>query len=991
MQSCLYEFLKTKNDIQQIIVLDDKEAILVQSIYSIYGFETFVLPDIRVFFGDDIRTFSDEFFAFNNILYSYYKCDSKKILITPLSTSLLPFVKKTLFKTLTINFANDIDYEGLKENLFLWGYDFVDLVEVKGEVSFRGDIIDIFPINSDTPFRISTFDKEVDSIKQYDVSTQKSISDELESIDIIPALFGFDKEQYEDVSSKVELSDRDAFIKDISSLGIWFLDELSFTSIEKFKSIFLYKDLKNNLKDIFELENININKDNFLNLDVISLATQFRDLEYTKDYKSLIDINQDKKITIYCASDILLKQFDLEGIDKVHKVIFSDERILISSSKELIISVYREKIKYKKKKSKIILDELKVGDIVVHHIHGIGIFEGIEHTKVMGHFKDYISILYQNEDKLLIPIENLEVIDRYVVDSGSTPVLDKLGKGSFVKLKAKVKAKLLEIADKIVSIAATRELITTKELIIDDLVIQNFQKNAGFDYTDDQIKAINNIFDDFKSTKVMDRLLVGDVGFGKTEVALNAILTMVLNKMQVLFVAPTTLLSNQHYKSLQDRLSIFDIKVAKVNRFVSTKEKKQIYEDFKDGKIDVIIGTHAVFNIQVNNLGLVIIDEEHKFGVKQKEILKNITKNVHLLSMSATPIPRSLNLALSHIKTISYLNIPPSERKPVRTYVKEYVEVILKEAINREMRRGGQIFYIYNHIKTIEQKSQEILEIMPNLKILILHSQIPPLEMEKGMLSFENKEYDLLLCTSIVESGIHIPNANTMIIDGSDRFGLADLHQLRGRVGRSSKEGFCYFFVEDKEEISENSLKRLSALETHSSLGSGSLIARQDLEIRGAGNILGEVQSGHIQGVGYSLYVKMLEESLQSLSNTNIEEEKQIDIKLSVDKFISSQLISEDRLRLDIYRRLSKCRDIKDVYDIEEEINDRFGDIDEYTKIFLDIVIIKILARNKDIKTIMNYEKTITIIYDDEKTQTLKAQDDENRDIVDTILNFLKK
>jgi transcription-repair coupling factor (superfamily II helicase) len=488
----------------------------------------------------------------------------------------------------------------------------------------------------------------------------------------------------------------------------------------------------------------------------------------------------------------------------------------------------------------------------------------------------------------------------------------------------------------------------------------------------------------------MDRLLVGDVGFGKTEIALNAIFACAINKYQILFTVPTTLLCNQHYQGIRDRLKEFNIKVAQVNRFVSTKEKKEIYKDFENGDISVVIGTHSIFNIKPKNLALVIIDEEHKFGVKQKENLKNITKDVHILSMSATPIPRSLNLALSHIKTISYLNHPPIDRLPIRTYVREYSDSLLKESISRELRRSGQVFYLHNNIKTIEQKANYIKKLVPSLKIIVLHSKVSSTIMEQGILDFSSAKYDILVCTSIIESGIHIPNANTIIVDNSDKFGIADLHQLRGRVGRASREGFCYFLVDDKEEITDDAKKRLSALEIHSSLGSGSLLARQDLEIRGAGNILGEVQSGHINGIGYSLYVKMLEEELQKLSNIQVKELKQIDIKLSVDKYISRSLISEDRIRLDIYRRLSQCKSIEEVYDIQSEIEDRFGEIDKPSEVFLDIIKIKILALNQDIKLISNYEKNIFIQYSDNREVRITAQEHEDKEIIEEIIKFLK-
>ena len=1009
MQSQIYEYLSANKALEQLIVNDDTEALNAGFIASIKNIKPFILPDIRAFFNDDLRAFREELFDFLSTLNDYYNYKQKKLLITPFKTALLPFPNASILGKIELTFAQEIDHQKLKNQLYHWGYSFSDLVEVRGEVSFRGDIIDIFPINSEMPYRLSCFDNEIDSIKTYDPSTQKTQGDELEEMAIIPAFFGLTEEQFNALNQKIQDRDFDdddhaidVLDNTIDSLGLWFLDELSFFSSKAYESAFIDAQLQALVQETFEIEEIPhcIDKAILSNLPIIPQAKAFQDLPPIKDYRTLIAFHKEKNIKLIASQDALLRQYDLEDMTANFKLIYSDEIVNISSKDELIISLNKPKPKRKKRPvSNIIVDELKVNDFVVHHTHGIGIFRGIESTKVLGVYKDFVALSYQNEDKLLIPVDNLEVIDRYFIDSGSAPVLDRLGKGSFVKLKDKVKNKLLQIADKIVSLAAQRELIKGIPIPIDIPIIDTFQKQSGFDYTKDQKQSVQEIFDELNGAKIMDRLLIGDVGFGKTEVAMNAILATILQGHQVIFVVPTTLLSNQHYHSIKERFEGFNISMAKVDRFVKAKEKREIFEAFQKGQMQLLIGTHALFSIErPKHLALVIIDEEHKFGVKQKEQLKSLAQNVHLLSMSATPIPRSLNLALSHIKTISYLNTPPKSRKPIRTYVKVYDEVLIKEIILRELRRKGQVFYIYNHIATIEQKKEQLLEILPHLKILIIHSKINTVEMEKGIIDFEGGDYDLLLSTCIVESGIHLPNVNSIIVDNSDRFGLADLHQLRGRVGRSDKEAFCYYLVEDKESVTMEAKKRLSALETHASLGSGALIARQDLEIRGAGNILGEVQSGHIEGVGYSLYVKMLEESIQELShnslpkNETLSDKKEIEIKLSVDKFISSDLIPEDRLRLDLYRRLSRCSSVKMVYAIQEEIHDRFGDVDEHTLLFLDIVIIKILSLEKGIKKITNYEKNITIFFDDgnETKEQIQASSYNNRPIVDAILKFLK-
>lgn len=488
----------------------------------------------------------------------------------------------------------------------------------------------------------------------------------------------------------------------------------------------------------------------------------------------------------------------------------------------------------------------------------------------------------------------------------------------------------------------------------------------------------------------MDRLLSGDVGFGKTEVAMNAIFPVLKSGFSVFFFVPTTLLSHQHYQSLKKRFEEFDLKVFKLDRFTSAKEKKYLLEELKNNTPCVVVGTHALLSVECENVALVIIDEEHKFGVKQKEKLKEFSQNSHLLSMSATPIPRSLNQALSSIKSYSILQTPPEDRLDVRSFVRESEDALLKEAILRELRRGGQIFYIHNHIASIKQCEKHLKSLFKDLRILILHSKIDAKTTEEEMLKFENKAYDLLLCTSIVESGIDLPNVNTIIIEKSERFGMADLHQLRGRVGRSNKQGYCYFLVEDKVNLSEAALKRLVSLESNSFLGAGSLLAYHDLEIRGGGNLLGLDQSGHIEQIGYSLYLKMLEDELNALSKNESVCENKLELKLNINAFLNPELINEDSLRLELYRRLSKCEDSSRLYEIEAEIEDRFGKLDLYTKQFLALIRIKILASGK-FKAISNYMQNIQLIKINDEKEVIKAKSKDEDDILEAILVYLRK
>ncbi|RVY53413.1 DEAD/DEAH box helicase, partial [Helicobacter pylori] len=482
--------------------------------------------------------------------------------------------------------------------------------------------------------------------------------------------------------------------------------------------------------------------------------------------------------------------------------------------------------------------------------------------------------------------------------------------------------------------------------------------------------------------------LSGDVGFGKTEVAMHAIFCAFLNGFQSALVVPTTLLAHQHFETLRARFENFGVKVARLDRYAS--EKNKLLKAVELGQVDVLVGTHAVLGAKFKNLGLVVVDEEHKFGVKQKEALKELSKSVHFLSMSATPIPRTLNMALSQIKGISSLKTPPTDRKPSRTFLKEKNDELLKEIIYRELRRNGQIFYIHNHIASISKVKTKLENLIPKLKIAILHSQINANESEEIMLEFAKGNYQVLLCTSIVESGIHLPNANTIIIDNAQNFGLADLHQLRGRVGRGKKEGFCYFLIEDQKSLNEQALKRLLALEKNSYLGSGESVAYHDLEIRGGGNLLGQDQSGHIKNIGYALYTRMLEDAIYELSGGKKRLEKSVEIQLGVSAFLNPELIASDSLRLDLYRRLSLCENTDEVGQIHEEIEDRFGKIDDLSAQFLQIITLKILANQLGIIKLSNFNQNITLTYSDEHKESLKAPSKDDNDILETLLKHLR-
>jgi len=987
VQAKIYEFLSSSKKEQKLFVLKDLKYIEdVGDVCKFLGYETFIFPEIRVGFGEDLRAYKSEFDELYLALSKYYKSQKRdKIIISPFATLLHPLPKKELFDEILIEFASSVDLNSLKEKLLYWGYEFVDIVQEKGEVSFRGDIVDIYPLNSPKPIRVSFFDDEVESIRYFESETQKSIKDELESVIIPAANFSFTKNQYENTIQQIESLQSDSFTKDVNSLGFWTLGDKAELLPTKIKSYLCedimqeYEEFKSFYPDIFDLPKV---------CQSISEPKFYKDIEVIEP-NSILDFHKNKKIKILAKNDAIVKSSLLnEGYKKY--IVYSDNILNILSSDEIIISLNKRASKKRRKISKIVLDELKPGDYVVHDEYGIGLFRGLENITVLGAKKDFISITYQNDDKLLLPVENIDKIDRYISDSGTLAVVDRLGKGSFAKLKAKVKVKLFEIAKELVDLAALREL--EKGISVDTSLpeIKLFQKSAGFDYTEDQDEAIKSIFEDLHSGRIMDRLLSGDVGFGKTEVAMNAIFATVKNGYQAAFVAPTTLLANQHYLTLKKRFEKFGINVHRLDRFVSTKEKKGTLKGLEEGRVSICVGTHTLFNTKFKNLALLVIDEEHKFGVRQKEKLKNLKKDVHILSMSATPIPRSLNMALSSIKQYSQILTPPLKKKGVRTFVKEFNKSVIKEVILREIRRGGQIFFVHNRIATISERKKYLKEILPNLKILTLHSEVSSSVMEKEMMNFENGEYDLLLSTSIVESGLHMPKVNSMIIENADRFGIADLHQLRGRVGRGKHEGYCYLLVQNKENLSEISKKRLVALESNSFLGSGSVLAYHDLQIRGGGNLIGKAQSGHIKNIGYTQYLKLLEDSINELLHKKVVQKKEVNLKLNISAYINEEYISEDRLRLDVYRRLGLCEELSEVYEIEEELYDRFGKVDDTTKQFLDLIAIKIKAIKKGIIQISNYQQNITFVYEDGSKKDIKAKSKDDDDIVRAVLGVLK-
>ncbi len=990
IQSSLYRALNKGFDYQILACKDFKESELAKEVISYFKPNTkaILFPEFRAKKNDDLRSFFEEFLQLLGGLREFYQALENKqeaIIIAPISALLHPLPKKELLESFKITLLEKYNLKDLKDKLFYYGYEILDLVEVEGEASFRGDIVDIYAPNSKA-YRLSFFDMECESIKEFDPTTQMSLKEDLLEIEIPPTLFSLNEQSYKDLKTKVEQSPLNSFSKDLTSFGLWFLGEKANDLLHAYKSVISPKALE----EIQELASLNeVDGERFKSLKVLENAQGYEDLEiHAHALEGFIALHSNRKITLLAPNKTILNNA-ISALEKSHiECVIAPFVLNFKTPDGIFISLNSFERKKKRQKSKLALNELNAGEWVVHDDYGVGVFSQLVQHSVLGSKRDFLEIAYWGEDKLLLPVENLHLIARYVAQSDSMPIKDRLGKGSFLKLKAKIKTKLLEIASKIIELAAERNLILGKKMDTHLAELEVFKSHAGFEYTSDQEKAIAEISKDLSSHKVMDRLLSGDVGFGKTEVAMHAIFCTFLNGFQSTLVVPTTLLAHQHFETLRARFENFGVRVARLDRYAS--EKNKLLKAVELGLIDVLVGTHAILGTKFKNLGLVVVDEEHKFGVKQKEALKELSKSVHFLSMSATPIPRTLNMALSQIKGISSLKIPPTDRKPSRTFLKEKNDELLKEIIHRELRRNGQIFYIHNHIASISKVKTKLEDLVPKLKIAILHSQINAHESEEIMLEFAKGNYQVLLCTSIVESGIHLPNANTIIIDNAQNFGLADLHQLRGRVGRGKKEGFCYFLIEDQKSLNEQALKRLLALEKNSYLGSGESIAYHDLEIRGGGNLLGQDQSGHIKNIGYALYTRMLEDAIYELSGGKKRLEKSVEIQLSVSAFLNPELIGSDSLRLDLYRRLSLCENTDEVGQIHEEIEDRFGKIDDLSAQFLQIITLKILANQLGIIKLSNFNQNITMTYSDEKKESLKAPSKDDNDILETLLKHLR-
>ena len=918
-----------------------------------------------------------------------------------------------------IKLGDEIKIETLVSNLYKIGYKRESLVNKTGEIAVRGFITDIFPINYKNPIRIEFWGDEIERISEFDIDTQIS-KDRLDEVIITPTTeFIVDKELEEEPKHRELIN----YIKPFSILDyldnpIIFYDDKK--SIEKSFELLTeeindYKnnnELSNDTKFMFDLEKsykheeidfvsfdnkTNSNKsikyqsfelDNFIGgMDSISKRLN----SYIKDGKTVIICLSDRykinrleneltnsNIVVTNISDIIENKINLV-VKKINSGYIIGNYVVVSE-KELF-NKKESGVAYKsnfKMGSKIRdINKLNIGDYVVHVVHGIGIYKGIRTLTKNGLKKDYLTIEYKGEDKLYIPVEKLEFINKYSSNEGATPKVNKLGGTEWTKTKLHIKKKIESIAGDLLKLYSEREMAIGYAFDKDTEEQIQFEKGFPYIETKDQLKVTEEIKKDMEKRTPMDRLLCGDVGYGKTEVAFRAIFKAIMSNKQVLFLCPTTILSQQHFSNAIERFKEFPVRIELLNRFIPKKKQNEIINDLSEGKVDLLIGTHRILSEDINckRLGLLVIDEEQRFGVKHKEKIKSYKNNIDVLTLSATPIPRTLQMSLSGVRSLSLIETPPVDRYPIQTYVLEENKNVIKDAIYKELARDGQVFILYNDIVTMEEKKKTLEYLVPEARIICGHGKMNKDELEDVMYKFMNKEYDVLLCTTIIETGIDIPNVNTLIIIDADKYGLSQLYQIRGRVGRSNKIAYSYLMYNKGKILSDVAKKRLNVIKEFTELGSGFSIAMRDLSIRGAGDILGSEQSGFIDTVGVELFLDMLNEEVNKLKGINIEKnESDTQPLIEVETTIDDKYAKEEDLKIEIHQKINKIDSIESLNKTKEELEDRFGTLDENVIIYMYEELFEKEMRSLSIKKVNQTKNFVAITLSKELTKNIDGE-----------------
>ncbi len=927
--------------------------------------------------------------------------EKKHIIITNLTGYLkfLPPIQKGKEKELQLKINEVIKRDEIINRLEEYGYSRDSLVTSTGTYAVRGFILDIFSTFLEHPIRIEFFGDTIESIRYFDEDTQISLSS-VNEVTISP----YDEIIEDGHNSLVDYLEKPIVIYyDYSQIEVAYKKLL--------KDIMEYKasnEIAKETEYMYKMEDFIITKEVYIdtieNTNVSKLKTYtYHSLEI-ENFRSNFETLKEKvflwlkkkKTVLFCLSKEnqikqikelfecvhILKKEDLveNKINVLHKKInhgfILDDYVVISEYDIEQVShgdiKYKNTLKIGKKVNS--LNSLELGDYVVHRNHGIGIYNGVVTLNQRGMQKDYIQINYLGNDKVYIPVEKITTIFKYTDKDGVKPKINKLNSTSWELKKRACQKKIKDISEELMHLYALRS--NTKGISYVDYPMEDlFAMEFPYEETKDQLKAIEDVRSDLKSTIPMDRLLCGDVGFGKTEVAFRAMFKTVLNNKQVMYLCPTTILSKQQYTSALNRFSSYPIEIALLNRFTSTKETKRILEDLKNGKIDILFGTHRLLSddVKCKNLGLLVVDEEQRFGVTHKEKIKKFKNDVNVLTLSATPIPRTMKMAMSGLRDLSIIDTAPVNRYPVQTYVIAENELIVKDAIYKELTRNGQIFILYNKVASISDFCVKLRLLIPEARINFAHGQMTKKELDDIMESFVNYEFDILVCTTIIETGIDIPNANTLIIYDADHFGLSQLYQIRGRVGRSNKIAYAYLLYDNKKMLNDIAVKRLQAIKDFTELGSGYRVAMRDLSLRGAGDILGSEQAGFIDIVGIALYTKMVEEEIKRLNGEEVEEEIDTKSLVNVSTHISDDYVSDEDIKIEIHQMINEIEDETSLKRVQKVLEDRFGKITEEMEIYMYEEWFEKLAKKLNILHVKQTERLVELELSEEYSSKVKG------------------
>ena len=966
----LYNLFNRKSDNIIVVMPNLYEANKLYSYLNNFTNDALLFPMDDFLTSEALTSSPDLMITRLETLNSSFDNENKHIVVTHLDGFLhfLPPVEDYKNSILNLKIGDEISPIVLASKLQAIGYHSEVKVTTTGEFGVRGFVVDVFALGQDRPYRIEFFGDEIDSIREFDEKTQRSEKD-VDGIEIFP-ISDILNENFETKKSKFYSLTKYSSILDYFKNSIVIFKDFSQLNsnysymLKECEEYRLKKDLNFSGEYFIDIDKIQCRRkinyltiDNFTNNELVNFnvleAMQFK--ENIEKLNSYIKENKDKTITL-CLNGaqinkikkVLDYEFKVTDFGHLYKdeinlvdarldegFIYNDY-IFLSQKNIFNIGISKRTFKTKFKYSSKIYDinKINIGDYIVHDIHGIGIYNGIKSLTQNGVLKDYIELLYKGTDKLYIPVEKIDYISKFSGKEGTVPKISSLGGTDWQKTKARVRNKVKDIAESLINIYARRQMDEGFAFAKDDELQMLFESQFEYSLTPDQELVIRQIKQDMESVHPMDRLLCGDVGYGKTEVAFRAIFKAVANSKQVLYLCPTTILSSQHYENAIKRFKDFPVNIGLLNRFTSLKEKKRILSELSEGKIDVVIGTHRLLgnDVKPKNLGLLVIDEEQRFGVMHKEKIKKYKANVDVLTLTATPIPRTLQMSMVGLRSLSLIETPPMNRYPIQTYVIEENLQIIKDAIYKELARNGQVFYLYNKVESIENEVKRVKLAVPEAKVDFVHGQLTKNEIEDKMFSFINQEIDVLVCTTIIETGLDISNANTLIVIDADRFGLSQLYQLRGRVGRSNRIAYAYLMYNGNKVLNSTAQKRLNVIKTFTELGSGFAIATRDLSIRGAGDILGSEQAGFIDSVGIELYLKILNEEVEKLKGKTLTEtnaSKSDKVMLNVSTHISDDYVKDADLKIEIHRLINSVDSLKRFNEVYAELKDRFGSVDE--------------------------------------------------------------